>query len=257
LIQSFYNVAELQRTRIAPSGASDALLVRAINDSSVELFFVRTPCVFRTVSSDGLVTWTEPVVVINGTVAEGNVPWFQNAQNMGYRADTGEYLTLIYGGKAVDFPGSPFKSHGALGFILRSNDGIHWTCDNGLPDGSCNLSHPTTIDHDDGSMTWDHDSARWVNAQIVIQATPPPTLPSGLSLPDNSNGRRLVAFRSSPDGRNWTCAPSFLTGGNPMCPEVMGPNDPVVFPDPTLDPPELQHYRCRPFRYHDRWVAAV
>ena len=184
---------------------------------------------------------------------------------MGYNRNTGEYMTLVYGGKAYDFPGSPFKSHGALGFVLTSANGISWRCKGSTtPDGNCDMRRPTTIDHDDGSITWDSERAEWVNAQIVIQDKPPAVLPSGQQLTDNSPGRRVVGFRTSTDGgTSWTCVPSYLGGGNPFCPmffsNVTSAN--AVLPDDSasgaIDPPELQFYRARPWRYGDRWIAAV
>ena len=88
--------------------------------------------IYRMQSSDGMRTWTDAELVIDGTACDGCEPkgpkaWFVNAQNMGYRADTGEYVSLIYGGKAKDFPGSPFKSHGALGFFDAEALGLEGT----------------------------------------------------------------------------------------------------------------------------------
>jgi hypothetical protein len=150
-------------------------------------------------------------------------------------------------------------------------------------------------------------------------------MPSGLQFHDNSGGRRVVGFKTSKDGRNWSCVSSCgsehsytadpqcktCNGGlatDPFCPNT--PLDvaeaPVVRPDPAFDPPELQvgqtpcwprswprcwprswptsafyrciltgrhgptctfydnltpaslqYYRARPWRYGDRWVAAV
>ena len=219
--------------------------------------------IWRMQSSDGMRTWSKAELVIDGTACAGCGPkgpkaWFVNAQNMGYRADTGEYLSLIYGGKAKDFPGSPFTSHGALGFVLRSKTGLpgSWTCDNSaFGNATCDLFKPTTIDHDDGSMTFDHvHSQRWVNAQVVLQDTKARVLPSGYVLADNSPGRRVIGWRTSADGRNWSCAPSIM---DPRCDPRFTPDSPVTLPDPTTDPPELQWYRARPFRYGDRWAAAV
>ena len=64
--------------------------------------------------------------------APGVLPWFVNAQNMGRRDDTGEYMTLIYGGKACSYldlcgkkaKGSDenaFLSHGELPVKSGSN----------------------------------------------------------------------------------------------------------------------------------------
>lgn len=258
-------------TATLPAGVDTVLYVNHTDDrSAIELFYSRLHPVakgdgigvFRSESRDNLQTWSQPQLVINGSVSAASTahydgtPWFVNCQNMGRRWDTGEYLALVFGGEAASFPGTPFTSHGALGFVLRSSDGVNWTCDGGHADGSCALANPTTIDHDDGSVTWTGD--RWVNAQIVMQTLNLSTLPSGLTLHDNAGGaRRRVGFRTSVDGRNWSCCPSYLAGGNPFCPGNITDASPVVQPHPSLDPPELQHYRCRPFRYGDRWVAAV
>ena len=67
-------------------------------------------------------------------------------------------------------------------------------------------------------------------------------------------GRRVIGWRTSDDGRNWSCAPSIM---DPRCDPRFTPDSPVTLPDPTSDPPELQWYRARPFRYGDRWAAAV
>eukprot|EP01047_Picozoa_sp_COSAG01_P029778 COSAG01_NODE_2054_length_8538_cov_4.853656_7_plen_936_part_00 len=241
----------------------------------------------RAESTDEAATWSKPRLVIDGGGGAG-IPWMINAQNMGRRADTGEYLTLIYGSKACAYSNlcskratstdrDPFLAHGALGFILRSPDGIHWTCDNGFVNGSCDPRYPTTIDHDDGSMTFDSFQDRmWVSMQVVIEQGPKPVLPSGLQFHDNGGGRRVIGIRSSVDGRNWSCVASCgssktftddptcqgNSGGlptDPLCPNkpLASPEAPVVRPHLDVDPPELQFYRARPWRYGDRWVAAV
>jgi hypothetical protein len=94
--------------------------------------------------------------------------------------------------------------------------------------------------------------------QVVIETVATCTLPSGVRLIDNSPGRRVVGTRISADGgRSWTCAPTFLNGGGPCFSNTsFTADDPVVLPD-ARDPPELQFYRARPFRYGSRWVAAV
>ena len=279
LIQPYYNTVESADEFVRPSAfANTALLTRWMDEtqSVAEIFFTASgggpsltsgPGIYRATSSDQLRTWSTPVLVINGTADptfHGGVPWFVNAQNMGYNALTGEYLSLIYGGKAFAYPQSKFTSHGALGFVLRSKNGLNWTCDGGFEiqyEGQsfpyCDLDRPTTIDHDDGSMTFDQFANQWVNVQIVIQNISTPTLPSGFELKDNSPGRRVVGFRTSnDDGHTWTCAPSYLNGGNPFCGNKFNESSPVVLPLQT-DPPELQVYRARPFRYFDRWVMAV
>eukprot|EP01044_Picomonas_judraskeda_P033102 COSAG03_NODE_13105_length_516_cov_2.235012_1_plen_94_part_01 len=93
---------------------------------------------------DEAVTWSQPEVVISGSNnVPGRLPWMENAQNMGRRPDTGEYLSLIFGSKACAYQNlcehkassddrNPFFAHGALGFILRSRDGVKWTCDGGF-----------------------------------------------------------------------------------------------------------------------------
>ena len=193
-------------------------------------------CIYRAASADGLRTWGKAAVVINGTVGPGEPAWFVNAQNMGWRPPAegvaGEYITLVFSGKAYAFPGSPFKSHGALGHVLRSSDGLTWHCDRPvtpfpspssgaaqLPpfaNGSCDMLHPTTLDHDDASMTYDVAAGAWVMLQIVIENVAARTLPSGVKLVDNSPGRRVVGTRISVDGgRSWTCAPTYLNGGGP------------------------------------------
>ena len=115
------------------------------------------------------------------------------------------------------------------------------------------------MDHDDGSMTFDSLDNRWVSLQVVLEQGPKPTMPSGLQFHDNSGGRRVVGFKTSKDGRNWSCVSSCgsehsytadpqcktCNGGlatDPFCPNT--PLDvaeaPVVRPDPAFDPPELQ-----------------
>jgi hypothetical protein len=243
--------------------------------------------VCRSESTDAA-TWSKPEVVIDGGSAPGALAWMQNAQNMGRRADTGEYLSLIYGNKACAYSDvckkkattsdrDPFYAHGALGFVLRSPNGSHWSCDGGFVNGSCDPRRPTTIDHDDGSMTFDDvQEHRWVSLQVVLEQGPKPVLPSGLQFHDNSGGRRVVGFRTSTDGRNWTCVASCGSSKSyaddptchdnsgdlptdPLCPNtpLALPDAPVVRPDPAIDPPELEFYRARPWRYGDRWVAAV
>ena len=129
---------------------------------------------------------------------------------------------------------------------------------------------------DDGSMTFDTAAREWVNMQIVIQQGPKPKLPDGTLLHDNSAGRRVVGFRTSLNGTSWSCVSSCASSESyekdPHCHTANGnvptdalcgnlpldtANAPVILPDPTLDPPELQFYRARPWRYGDRWVAAV
>ena len=207
------------------------------------------------------------------------------------------WQTLIYGNKACMYsgkcpktPGPPptnpspngsvALSHGALGFLLRSQDGRRWTCDGGGSPSDkvgmlCDAAHPTTVDHDDGSMTFDPKAQQWVNMQIVIQQGPMPRMASGVQLHDNGAGRRVVGFRTSTDGRSWTCVSSCGSAetyeNDPHCHGAGGhvPTDalcpnlpldaasaPVIRPD-DRDPPELQFYRARPWRYGDRWVAAA
>ena len=197
----------------------------------------------------------------------------------------------MYSGKCSKTPGPPptnpspngsvALSHGALGFLLRSQDGRRWTCDGGGSPSDkvgmlCDAAHPTTVDHDDGSMTFDPKARQWVNMQIVIQQGPMPRMASGVQLHDNGAGRRVVGFRTSTDGRSWSCVSSCGSAesyeNDPHCHGAGGhvPTDalcpnlpldassaPVIRPDPDRDPPELQFYRARPWRYGDRWVAAA
>ena len=142
LMQAYYNRATPVNTTalggitapLQAVGLNAAVLVRDAGDY-VEVFSQGKggtgvgEGIYRMQSSDGMRTWTDAELVIDGTACDGCEPkgpkaWFVNAQNMGYRADTGEYVSLIYGGKAKDFPGSPFTSHGALGFVLRSKTGL-------------------------------------------------------------------------------------------------------------------------------------
>ena len=196
----------------------------------------------------------------------------------------------MYSGKCSKTPGPPptnpspngsvALSHGALGFLLRSQDGRRWTCDGGGSPSDkvgmlCDAAHPTTVDHDDGSMTFDPKAFHWVNMQIVIQQGPMPRMASGVQLHDNGAGRRVVGFRTSTDGRSWSCVSSCGSAetyeNDPHCHGAGGhvPTDalcpnlpldtasaPVIRPD-DRDPPELQFYRARPWRYGDRWVAAA
>ena len=83
-------------------------------------------------------------------------------------------------------------------------------------------------------------------------------MPDGVELSDNSYpSRRIVGIRNSKNGYNWTCAPSSFAGGNPFCPTEFNKNSSVIYPEKDVDPIDTQFYRARPFRYFDRWMAAI
>tara|TARA_B110000208_G_scaffold123260_1_gene150400 strand:+ start:99 stop:1910 length:1812 start_codon:yes stop_codon:yes gene_type:complete len=119
-------------------------------------------------------------------------------------------------------------------------------------------------DHDDVNLWWSSASERWVDMQIIFQnhtdAGQPPGAPAGRKYCDNAGctKRRVVTYRTSKDGIAWSGAAGCLAPPNATC--WRPGQDPAIEsccvaynvsallqPDPTLDPPDVQFYRFRPF----------
>lgn len=144
----------------------------------------------------------------------------------------GSFLCLKWG------PGQPGvrEKGGHACWAFGSPDGTHW---------KPLLDRPVYHDHDSFGLTWDEATGKYVVFQATYQTWRKP-------YPDNAgpDTRRVMHFRTSPDGVHWTPAYDVARMGRHV------PAARLVTPD-RRDTPELEFYRFYGFPYADRYVGMM
>ncbi len=107
------------------------------------------------------------------------------------------------------------------------------------------LDRPVYHDHDSFGLTWDEATGRFIVFQATYQTWHKP-------YPDNAgpDTRRVMHFRTSPDGVHWTPAYDIARLGR------HAPVARLLTPD-RHDTPELEFYRFFGFPYGDRWAGMM
>ena len=154
--------------------------------------------------------------------------WYGSTEIAQNRRD-GSFLCLKWG------PGQMKGAHAMWAY--GSPDGTRW---------SPLLDRPVYHDHDAFSAAWDPASEQYVSFQATYQKH------ARKPFRDNAGPdiRRVLHFRTSKDGVNWTPSEDVARLG------YLIPEDRLVTPDDD-DPPELEFYRLTAFPYADRYVGMM
>ena len=210
----------------SPQNGSTALLTTLLPDGTYELFMLQAATpeatqrgVQRYVSPD-LKTYTadaKPVVP----------PCPLTSASMARDSATGRYLLLLFR------PLTPPQPNGLeSAFAYISADGKTFQ-----PAPSAGT--PVFVDYPQAGLIYDASLNLWLDFQTTLQtlSTPKP-FPDGVG----ASHRRVLSIRSSADGANWTKVEKVSQ---------------LLFPDPNLDPPELEFLSMIPFHYGDHQIAAA
>lgn len=190
--------------------------------------------------------------VVHATTRDGVS--FENVTTL-YEAESGPWTfnqAMTYNPEAKEFMVLKLK---------MDNNGFRYTAFFS-PDGRLwkEYAHnPLFYDGDAISLFWDHNLRRYVLVSKSLQFVPGGAKP----IIDHGNTRRRVlVFRTSPDGRTWTPSDSMedvwdrlkrSQGGAGFKPL---PDALLTVPD-AIDPPDLEFYSGNAFWYHDRSYMMV
>ena len=167
-------------------------------------------------------------------------PWTFN-HAMAYNPDTREFLLLKL---KMDNSGFRYTA-------FFSPDGRHWK--------QYPVS-PLFYDGDAISLFWSTQLHRYILVSKSLQPYPKHFLDHGGATPDlKSNAlrdRRVLAFRSSRDGRVWEPSDSMEDVWNRGGHKKPRPDNVLTLPDAN-DPPDLEFYSGNGFWYHDRCYLMV
>jgi hypothetical protein len=131
------------------------------------------------------------------------------------------------------------------------------------PDGRQWKQHPVSplfYDGDAISLFWSTQLHRFILVSKSLQPYPKHFLDHGGATPDLKNNvlrdRRVLAFRSSPDGRTWEPSDSMADVWNRGGKKKPRPDNVLTLPDAN-DPLDLEFYSGNGFWYHDRAYLMV
>jgi hypothetical protein len=149
-------------------------------------------------------------------------------------ADSGEYLALKL---KVDNNGFAYTA-------FFSPDGKRWAAHSG---------NPLFYDGDVMSLFWSKALRRFVVVSKSFQQ-----VPGGAKriVDHGGKNRRVLALRSSPDGRAWDPSDSLQDVWNRSGRAQLRPDTALTAPD-SNDPPDLEFYSGNAFWYHDRAYMKV
>jgi hypothetical protein len=160
---------------------------------------------------------------------------------LAYNPDAKEFLALKL---RIDDNGFGYRAY-------FSPDGLHW---------AEHPRNPLFYDCDSMGLFWSPQVHRFVSTNKTLQPFLKHLRDHGGTHPQNQNDalrdRRVIAIRSSPDGRQWEPADSMLDVWNRIGNYKPLPAQLMTTPDAD-DPPDLEFYRGIGFWYHDRSFMVV
>jgi hypothetical protein len=167
-------------------------------------------------------------------------PWTVHL-GLAYNPDAKEFLALKL---RVDNNGFAYHAY-------FSPDGQHW---------KEHVGNPLFYDCDSMGLFWSRNARRFVCTCKTLQPFPKHILDHGGTHPQNKNNnlrdRRVLAIRSSPDGRKWEPSDSMMDVWNRLGKYRPLPAELMTVPDGD-DPPDMEFYRGIGFWYHDRSYMVV
>lgn len=143
---------------------------------------------------------------------------------------------IVHNSTDGSFLALKFRREPHAAWAFGSKDGSKWKP---LAD------KPVIIDHDAFGLLWDAGSKRYIDYQTTYQKW-------NRRLVDNqaSRNRRVLSIRTSEDGVHWQ--PDYEVRFRKM----LAPEDDLITPD-ERDPPDLEFYWFREFRYCGRYVGMM
>lgn len=175
------------------------------------------------------------------TVFEAEPGAWTDHLGLAYTPDAGEFLALKL---KIDDNG-----FGYMAFF--SSDGQHW---------QEHPRNPLFYDGDSLGLFWSPQAHRFVSTNKTLQPFPKHIRDHGGTHPqnhdDNLRDRRVIAVRSSADGRQWEPPDSLMDVWNRIGNYKPLPTALMATPDAD-DPPDLEFYRGIGFWYHDRSYMVV
>ncbi len=167
-------------------------------------------------------------------------PWTDHL-GLAYNPDAQEFLALKL---LIDDNGFGYRAY-------FSPDGLHWTE---------HAANPLFYDCDSLGLFWSQKARRYVCTNKTLQPYLKHIQDHGGSHPQNNNDalrdRRVIAIRSSSDGRTWEPAESMMDVWNRLGSYKPLPDHLMAVPD-SDDPPDMEFYRGIGFWYHDRSFLVV
>ncbi len=175
------------------------------------------------------------------TVFESPTDLWANNVAFAYNPDAKEYMLLNL--RVVDF-GFQYTAH-------FSADGRHW---------QAGENNPMFYDGDAISLFWSPVLHRFICVSKSLQPWPKHLPDHGGKTPslhdDARRDRRVLVFRSSPDGRHWDPDVSMNDVWNRLNQKASIPEAFLTMPDAD-DPPDLEFYSGNGFWYYDRAYLMV
>jgi hypothetical protein len=191
--------------------------------------------------------------LIHATTRDGSR--FENIVTV-FEAEPGpwtDHLGLAYNPDAKEFLALKLRMDDN-GFAYRayfSPDGQHWTEHPG---------NPLFYDCDSLGLFWSPKAQRFVCTNKTLQPCAKHIQDHGGTHPQNKNDnlrdRRVLAIRSSSDGRQWEPSDSLMDVWNRIGNYKPLPAEVMTIPDAD-DPPDMEFYRGIGFWYHDRSYMVV
>jgi hypothetical protein len=199
--------------------------------------------------TEGSKTWK----LIHATTRDG--ARFENVETV-FESEPGrwtDHLGLAYNPEAKEFLALKLRSDDN-GFGYRayfSPDGRNWKEHSG---------NPLFYDGDSLGLFWSPAARRFVCTSKTLQPFLKHIPDHGGTHPqlknDNLRDRRVLAIRSSRDGRQWEPSDSMMDVWNRTGNYKPVPTEQMTTPDDN-DPPDMEFYRGIGFWYHDRSYMVV
>ena len=180
---------------------------------------------------------------------------FENVQTV-YESAPGpwtDHLGLVYNPEAKEFLALKLRidNNGFAYTAFTSPDGRQWREQSG---------NPLFYDGDSMGLFWSPATRRYVCSSKTLQPYLKHIQDHGGAHPQNNNNelrdRRVIAIRSSPDGRRWEPLVSMMDVWNRLGTYKAVPREFMLTPDAD-DPPDMEFYRGIGFWYHDRAYMTV
>lgn len=205
--------------------------------------------VFVSGPAEGSSTWK----LVHATTRDGSR--FDNVETV-FESEPGPWtphLGLAYNPVAREF----------LALKLRVDDNGFGYRAYFSPDGRSWTEHPHNplfYDCDSMGLFWSPVAGRFICSSKTLQPFVKHLQDHGGTHPQNQNDqlrdRRVIAIRSSPDGRQWEPTDSLMDVWNRLGTYKPLPTEQMLTPD-DQDPPDMEFYRGIGFWYHDRSYMVV